>query len=374
LLIVLTNLINKKMTFLVAILAIGWFPMVEISRSAWNPYLIPFWITLGLILYQKKKWFSLFLSGICFGLSIHNHYLAVFALGFFILLNTLISLRSKKFLLNLNLPIGFILVFLPFILFDLRHPPGLFLSRILYFNHTNTDFSLLIFSKIWENWQQIFFYYTQTNMLSYIVQFLTFLLFFSDVKRKNLNLIYFLPFLFQVMMITFISNSFNHYFLPGLVFFLVWVVSKRNFFLEKVSQLLIILLIISSILTIKSQLLIPTWAPNIKELREITNILKMDIEQKDRRNVNIAVLGSEDNNTYGRKYRDLLLIRNVKIMTRDEYSLSDHLFVVTQSSEKEIRLDPAFEMTRFRYGPIRDKWFVSNSDWRVYLFNRNKDK
>ncbi len=371
LIILMARIINKKLVLWVAILGIAWFPLVEISRSAWNPYLMPFWIALGIIFYQFKKNLSLFFSGIFLGLSIHNHYVAVFSTGVFILLASIASFKHKKFLLHLFLIFGFISTIVPFIIFDLRHPPGLFLSRIIYFNHVSTNAGLSIVSKIWENWQIILSYYTHGVFLSWLLGISVVLLFVYDLKTKNPAIIYGLAVMFQVLAVAFLSDSFIHYFLPALIFFLAYVLSKRDFLGAGISKFVFAILMISSVFTISSQLLIPTWSPSIKSIREITNILNGQIKGRDLRNVNLAVLASVDNNTYGRKYRDLLLIKDVNLLSKDEYFKTDNLFIVSQSAEEKVRNDAAVEMQLFRRGVLRGQWRVTGENWKVYLFNRN---
>ncbi len=87
--------------------------------------------------------------------------------------------------------------------------------------------------------------------------------------------------------------------------------------------------------------------------------------------MNITVLESPDNNTYGRRYRDLLLVQNIRLRTRDEYDLSDHLFVVSTGSEKSLRESPAYEMYNFKNGLLEGYWKIDKSDWKVYRFTRN---
>ena len=47
--------IDKKKTILVGVLITIWFPLVLVSRWAWNPHFVIFWASLALLTYQYRK-------------------------------------------------------------------------------------------------------------------------------------------------------------------------------------------------------------------------------------------------------------------------------------------------------------------------------
>ena len=214
--------------------------------------------------------------------------------------------------------------------------------------------------------------YTQTIYLAVPLAVSCLLLALYDVKKKNLTaLTFFIPWIFQCLVITFIPQFFPHYLIPGLIFFLTWVLYKRSGQGRILSYLILTTLILGGVFSIFSQLTKATSIPTITVAREVERNIKKEITAKDLKNVNIAVLGSLDQTTSGKKYRDLLLVDgNTHILTKDEYIFADHLFVVSTSSEAEVRLDPAAEMHRFRKGPLVDMKKIGNSDWFVYHFTR----
>lgn len=376
LILLMARLINKKMILWAAILVIIWFPLIETSRWAWNPNLIPFGLTLGIIFYRYKKAISLFLSGLSFGLTAHFHYLALIAVGVFTFLTTALALKRKTFRLHLCLFLGLFVAILPFIIFDLRHPPGLFLTRFLYFSQTQIEPSLVAFLiRVLGNFRLVLFYYTHSIILEILLGLLVFLLLVYDIKKKSQAMIFAAPWFFQIVAIAFIKNSFIHYFLPGLVFFITWVIYPRKKVGEWLSKLVFGTLIIGSLFTIIPQIqtnpyVDKAWQPNIRIVREITSTMEETIKNEGLKNVNVAVLGSQDVNTYGLKYRNLLLIKDINLLSRDEYFTSDCLFVVSQSSEDQVREDPAPEMHKFRNGQLKGSWTFNNSDWALYLFGR----
>lgn len=105
--------------------------VITYSRSSWNPNVFPFFTVLSLYsLYKavtKNKWWLFFFSGFLMGINLQIHYLATFvgAIMFFYVLfvdfkksESWIFQTLKRYFLMLG---GFMLGFLPFILFELRH-------------------------------------------------------------------------------------------------------------------------------------------------------------------------------------------------------------------------------------------------------------
>ncbi len=114
------------------------FPFVQLSRWAWNPNLIFVWFFLGLILSGSKKPWWLFLSGLALGLTTHHHYLAIIPLGLWII--------WKR---NLWVCLGMASAIMPFVIFDLRHPPGIFITRMIGYNQDTVRQDMLsILAKI----------------------------------------------------------------------------------------------------------------------------------------------------------------------------------------------------------------------------------
>lgn len=378
LILLLTRMVNKKLIIPIGLLLIIWFPLIETSRWAWNPNLIPFWIILGIIFFQYKKAFTFYLSGLTLGLALHHHFLAAFAVGMFVFLTTLLAIKQKTIQLHFYLISGLLTSILPFIIFDIRHSPGLFLTRFLYFNQTQEGLTLpIFFTQTWSNIKSVLFYYTHMSLLAILLGIFVLLVTIYDLRKKSPALVYVIPWFFQIMAIALIKNSFIHYFLPGLIFFIVWVISLRDGLGEWFSKAIIALLIFGSLFTIIPQLrtnpyVYQGWQPSIKTVREITKIAEEIIRKEKLESINIAVLGSQDPNTYGWKYRSLLLIKNIRLKSRDEYFTSDYLFIVSQSSEDEIRKDPASEMHNFRSGLLKGKWVVNGSGWMLYLFEKGK--
>jgi hypothetical protein len=369
----LSRLINKKFIIFSAVLLLVWFPLLQTGRWAWNPNFVFLWISLGLICYLQNKNISYLFSGIFLGLSVHQHYYAIFPIflfSFMVFIEAIMKKRLKKVIL---LNTGILLTLIPFIIFDLRHPPGIFLlGATQQAQGIRTDF----FNNLIPYAYEILKYQTQSALFANILGLLICLLIGIDIKNRNRAIIFLLPCLFQIITISLVAGYFFHYFFPIIPFFFVWLISPRRNFGKLFSRLIISILIITGILQVGSQLNNSVVQPNVSTIKKINFLLQKQIQFNNLNNVNIAVLSSPDHNISGRRYRDLLLIpNNFKIKPYEEYSSSDDLFVISANgNEEDIRRDPAFEINYFREGMLKDKWPVEDTNWLVYLFANNNAK
>lgn len=374
LLVFLIKKINPKYTMLTAVLTLVWFPLIETSRWAWNPNLIPLWSVLGIIFFLKKTPMNIFLSGIFLGLTIHHHYLSLFSLLGFLLGLFLLSIREKKIWKPFMWSLGVFITLIPFIIFDFRHPPGLFLTRILYASPVDSSVSLVgMFSKASVWFQYMLNYYTQSAILSFCLGLSIFVLLILDVKSRSKGILFAVPWIAQIVGLIFIYNPgliYYYYLLPSTIFFLVWILYPRQKN-QVVANIILFILLVGGFLSIIPKLTQTTWQTDIKSVRKINSVISNEIINKKLQYMNITVLESPDNNTYGRRYRDSLLIQNIHLRTRDEYDISDHLFVVSTGSEKSLRESPAYEMYNFKNGLLESFWKIDESNWKVYRFTRN---
>lgn len=354
LILILINKINKALLIPSALLVLTWYPLVEIGRWAWNPNLIPFWMSLSLLLYFFKKDKLLFLSGLFIGLSFHHHYLSVFAIFAFWLGVTTDAFMKKNPNRIMLFSLGLSMAFVPFVLFDLTHPPGLFLSRILYFNYLAQPPSSINFliDNIANVTGQSFNYLIQIGVFRYLFYPSFLFLIFKDIKAKSKALFLLFVFAFQIAGSSLVETFYTHYILPGIIFFLTYLIYPRNKSYTKVATVCLLLVLASSLITIIPQLNKVSWQTDIKTVYCITESIEETITLNELKNNNIAVLASPDENIYGRRYRDLLLLKGIELKNKDEYRISDHLFAVSTSREDVLRKDPAYEMSFFSQGEL----------------------
>jgi hypothetical protein len=208
-------------------------------------------------------------------------------------------------------------------------------------------------------------------VFSYLVMILGVILFVLDIRNPKLNKKYLAIWLGSISLLVIINNVYNHYFLASIVFFLLWVLQKRKGLPSQISKLLLTLLLLGSFISLPKVLSEKNWENDINSVVAITDIIEKDISENDLINPNIAVLASPDPNIYGRRFRDLMLVKGKQLLkTKGEYDISDNLYVLTYKSEKDLRSDESYEMSQFRDGVVRGFWEIEGSKWLLYRFDR----
>ena len=163
------------------------------------------------------------------GLTVHLHYLSIFAGAGLAVILLIKGIKEKKFNDFIAFFIGMIIALLPFVIFDILHPPGLFLSRILYFNYLgNSKGGASLLANGILVLTETFKYFTQSELLKYLLLALTFLLIFWDIKTRSKALPYIGVFVFGLLGVTMVENFYPHYILSLIPFFLVYLVYPRK--------------------------------------------------------------------------------------------------------------------------------------------------
>ncbi len=360
----------------VGLILLGWFPLLQSSRAslwAWHVSYIPMWQALGLLFYLRGTKISRLLAGFCLGLTVHHHYLAIFASLAFCLAASITLIKQKNWRDIGWLFAGFTLALIPFVIFDLRHPPGLFLTKLLYAKPVETQLSMLAaLTKLTYLFKSMLGFFTQNQVGVIFLGIGVVALLLGDAFRMRSALLWAAGWVGQLLSLIFISNDgvSIHYTLPAAVFFLVWLVTPRPKMGNYLALGCLLVLATSSLASLKSQLTAHDWRTDIPLVRTATSAIENEIADARLQNVNLAVLASADNNVYGRRYRDVLLVGETRLRTKDEYQYSDSLFVITTASEVTVRSDPAYEMHNFRRGQLIKDWNL-NSGWRMFLFAKN---
>lgn len=345
-------------------------PYVETSRWAWNPHFIPFWQILGILILNSNFPLSILISGIIFGLTIHQHWYSIF---FCLGLVFLVYKKNKNIKDIILYSIGLFISIVPFIIFDITHPPGLFFSRMLYFSpiSSNNHFSIINFFIKFINTPLQFFQYISygNKIFIWITLLLSTILLIKNIRLKKTSLNLFLvPILFQFLGLSFISPPIaNRYLIPAILFFILWLAKNLK---SNISRLIIISLIISSLFSLSKILSQNDSTNNIEALNKITNIIKNDLSQSNSNTFNLVVLQSPDGNTKGSRFRDLLKVQNIYPLSSDDYQNPKTLYVISYNSWDKIREDPAYEMSHFRKDSPDNYWQIENSKWIVYKIDK----
>lgn len=381
LILVLSFLLNKyfNWSFAVAVLFLTpIFPLLQAGRWAWNPHYIPFWQASSLLLivfaYKKPYWYWWIPAGLAQGLAIHNHWYSAFTLFAFILILAIQSIREKEYRRVIFFCLGSFLAILPFILFDIRHPPGLFLTRFIYFSpfasmgRQSLDILALI-SRFLNNSFQFLNYFFQNKTITTfmsipIVVYAVYALIKSSTFLKKLLII---PILLHLFCLSFIgSRVFDHYLLPAVVFFLLFLmIPDKSKKFSKFQFLVLSLIVLFSIRPSITEITKDTWETNINRTNKIVTIISQNIGNQ---RCNVFVAASPDIYTTGKRYRELLYVKHIPVMGKEEYRDYECLFVISVSSLETIQNDPAYELDLIRKNEPVGIWQIEKTPWIVYKF------
>jgi len=343
---------DRKVNLIIFAFLIFWTPFLTASRWAWNPHLAPLWMAVSLLLAKRNAPLFSLLAGFFAGLMIHNHYL-FFPVSLFLALSFPRKIPSL---------IGLAMSLLPFALFDLTHPPGLFITRFIYFNYSNEAFSLSAFiQKVFLNFKIFGDYVAGIPGFWWIVIWPSLAIWLNDRRHHRPDLLISFTWLLQPVFLSILPAAANgYYFLASAFGWLVWLVHKRP------AKIILGLITCMNLIALPGLLTYRNWQTDIPLVRDITSIIRSAGYPR----ANLAVLASPDPNTYGRRYRDMLLLQGITVPAKETYFDSPYLFVVSASSENTVRNDAAAEMHPFRSGRMINHW-TSLSGWQVYLFAKN---
>lgn len=351
------------------ILLLTSYPLLQSARWAWNPHFVPFWQALGLFSFLTWGNIGIVLSGLFFGLTIHHHYYALFvALGFILVVAWKKEKRLKKIFLYL---FGLGISIFPFILFDLTHPPGLFISRMVAFGQISNNTGAFNWGTVLNNLINIplkFTNYLSGSSLIFGIIILILSLLNIIRLKKDGSQKWVLVVVAQFLGLALISGRVDdHYLLPAVIFYYLWIITSYKKSL--ISKILIYVLIISNIIALPALINKNDWSTNIKASEDITNYVISKC-QNDCKNYNLAVLGSPDINTKGRRYRDLLKIKNVELASIDKYSGLKGAFFVSYADWSDLKNDPSYEIDNYRNLNPTEVQYIKNSKWKVYFFKQ----
>lgn len=356
------------------------FPLVQSGRWAWNPNLVPFWLILSLLSFYsahelgKKQKLLFLLSGFLSSLAIHNHWYAAFTV-----LGTIFAsfwlLRPRN--LSLWYTLGVFGGILPFIIFDLTHPPGLFLTRMIYFSPVSPAKGGGDFIGVGKRLPSVvfdfFLYLTQNKFLALLILGVWFI-YCGWLLRGNKWVLFFLtPLIFLWLGLSLIGGEvYSHYYLSGVPFYVLTVFYKKEEWekwRKRVQLFIIFFAILASIPFSLREILKNQWDTNIRATRQIVEIIYNDLSPEGGKLSNIVVLASPDPNTKGKRYRDLLRIRGVQILPEDNYRDNNRLYVISSSSVGEVKKSKAYEIDRVRDKNPTKIWKIGGSIWWVYRFD-----
>lgn len=369
--------VNKKYVFLVGALITIWYPLVLMSRWAWNPHFVAFWAALGILLYQYRKQLgaiSYFGVGIALGAMFHHHYVAIVTTAPFLFFISLPLLKQKKYLQVLLLATGYMLPHLVFVLFDLKNPPGLFFGKYLQAGETPHVETELTIGLVWEHFIRNLRVYLATFVTTTWIQFLfglsLLVLLYKELKSHSLRtLTWMVPGTAIIFAGVFLDDFQIRYVFSSILFVLVWLVlPRKKFFNKLLARFAIFLLFVGSLVSIHTQLTVADVPPSMRVLTQASHIIIDTIKTNKLNNANVAALSSPDDAPLAERYRDYIRMKETGLRAESEYDVSEHLFVISTATNEELREDKSYAMLAFEDKGLRDVFEIENSEWKVFWY------
>ena len=376
-LLVVTAQVNRRFLVPGALLLIVWLPLVEMSRWAWNPHFVAFWAGLGLLVYFARKKLgslSFALVGFFFGMMFHHHYLSLIAVAPLMLYFTMQLWQQKQYRDIALMAGGYFFSIVPFLLFDLRQPPGLFFTQYLLGGSTPHVETTLTLELLWEHAARnlrIVFESSLAQEIWYLPLGLgVAATLWADVKAKQYNTIVWLTPLLTLFITGLFLNDFQaRYVYPAIAFLYVWMLLPRKKFAAAARNVVFGVLLISALSSIHKELTVTKVPPDIYSFTKASHFIADTITEHQLVNPNIAVLASKDSAPLAEKYRDVVRMYQAGVRELNEYDATENLFVVSTSDEARVRSDESNAMVYFSKSELRDVYEVENSNWKVYWFS-----
>lgn len=353
-------------SFLLSLFAATAYPLVLVSRWAWNPNLVIFWFSLYLLSLCSESPFFIFVGGFSLGAALYHHYLAALTVIPALLFLPLIY-RSDKFgLKKISLTLlGFVTALIPFIIFEAKN--HYFLNSGNFLTANNKTFTSLSGNgypaRVWSAIETLAKMFVPDQQI-FILLFLFFLVGIFIVYHQDRIVKYaFISLSLSLILFGLVSQTYPHYQYSQvplvILFFTRFLVLNKNIFGQSVLSLLVLYSLFSSLKMIQNY----TWEGDILAVRGVASVISGETNPR----TNVAALAGSDTNTTGQRYRDLVLIRGKTLDRSDSYPQSRVLYVVSQSADPvQIRQDPAWEIDSFRGSIITHIWQVSS--YPVYLY------
>ncbi len=329
---ILTKIFGRKMALIfLALWAVN--PLaVSIDTISWNPVVIPLLFLLLIyllyIFYKEQKVKHLFLLGLIFGFgtSFHLQFLFIFPI-----LIPLIHevLKNKKVKGLIYFVVGFIIPFLPIILFDLRHN-FLNIRQVLEFAKSGSEINRVL--PVWDRTSSFMVGGEISRILGgfvYIFGLAGFFTFAKRIKDKVQSRIFFglglvwaaSLFLFYL----FIKNPSEYYFNYLLVPLLILLANILNYW-KRLG--ILILVVVMLYFSYRALPLLNSVNLNVREKDHVVGVLAKMTKNSEPFNVSFDVPLNEDTG-----FRYLLNYHKVSVSGKDTDPLIE--FVIPAGTKKD---------------------------------------
>jgi len=373
---------------------------IVLSRSSWNPNVMPFFAILAVWgiwqFWVKDKYCWLAIEGVLLSFATQSHYLGLLlipvVLFFFIIkLWTLLrekDRRWKKLLLNFSLLNTYFLILtvLPLVWFDLRHNFINYKSFYKFFSERQTTVNLRIYKalpQIWPLWQMLVTrLLTGTNVilgywfsliLGGILLVMIVYIIFTKLLYRNLVFTRKSNFLLLVWLVIgligmgiYKQHIYDHYFgflFPAifLIFSLILVkLWKFKIFGKIMAGILFFVVVFSSLWETPLR-----YQPNF-QMEHTKEISQKIIDESSGKPFNLGMIAKQN---YDAGYRYFLEKWGDKATEIDpqkaNQTITDQLFVVCEVSDCNPTTSPQAEIANFGWSKIDQEW---DFPWGVKMY------
>lgn len=363
---------NTPKVFLLSLLVAILNPVLVASRWAWNPNLVIFWLTIYFVSLVYQNPLLLFIGGVSLGASLYHHYLAAFGVIPLLLLLPILYQGKKNNLRKVMLTLlGFLSSMVPFVLFELKN--HFFINSHSFLSANGKSFlsfsSLSYLENLWHALLIFSNFFVLDNLFISVSFLLSLLIIFVSYHRDKVICYLFLSLFISLLFFGFVKSVYPHYLYAeiSIIMFLL----LRFFFLNKntFGKLILVVLLFFSFQKAINLVKNYIWEGDIMAVRNVTEHILTEREPA----TNVAVLVSQDVNTTGQRFRDMVLINGKTLYPKDAYSTSQVLFVISETQSMSLVMkDPAWEISSFKNSTITNVWQVS--DYPMYLYRLEKSK
>jgi len=347
--------------------------VISYSRSSWNPNLMPLaslsiiWLAFQAV--KKKNWRLFFLVGFLFGLALQLHYLTTF-LMVVITIYFLIFLPKKFYLKTFLLVfLGFILGWLPFILFEIRHnfPNLKTLYKFVFFGEETgfiankflpiiSDVSFRLFSRLVANNQKFISVFLIFLVLGFFIYF-----WLREKKKREIYSLLGIWLLVGILLFGFYQKGIYDYyfgFMFPLPFLLTGLVIEKMIKFNKIfCYIAILLYCYIALLNFRG---IPfRYQPN-RQLEQTKQIARLILEKSEGKPFNFALITNQNSD---HAYRYFLEIWGAKPVTienpqvdPERKTVTDQLLVVCEVADCQPLGHPLWEIAGFGRAEIVGNW------------------
>ncbi len=377
---------KSKNLLLTSALVVISSPLLISSRWAWNPHYVFFWISLAAVAYfwirnkeeaghhlKQSLEIAIYLAiGLSLGLTFHHHYVAIFTSLPLAIFLGIESIKEKKLHRLWAILAGYALSLMPYVIFDLRHPPGLFFGHYLVSNnkpHIEQDLHLgLILPNLIRNIRVYLNTLLELPFIEPIFGLLIAALAASEIYKKQWSSLKWFASAVLLLIGSIVLDDFQaRYAYASIGVLYIWMfIPRDNKNQSLLATILLLILVLSNAARVPKQLFNSLSHPDMYSLTQANRIISDVVQENNLNNINIGAIASPDRDPLASKHRDLLRMNGISVREASEYDVSENLFILSTSDFETVRNDQSYSIHAFKDARLQDTFYLNDSEWIIY--------